>query len=139
MKLTMRSPCDSCPFVRAHKFYLVPDRVRAIERHVGGGFPCHKTVLYGENGERAPGSRAQEVHCAGSLILQWKAYGGFDGFVTFVAQIEHRERGWTPETHLDLDADVFDDFDEMFDAMVELDERRLAKPARTTRRKRAHR
>ena len=122
MKFTMRKPCDGCPFVRANRFPLTPERVREFEENVSGGFPCHQTIDYDgwdstEDEEGHYRDKKKEVHCAGSLILQWKAYGGFDGAVSMALSYGLAPKDWKPETHLDLDADVFDDFDEMAEAM----------------------
>lgn len=122
MKFTMKTPCDSCPFVRSTGFILTPARVREIEDAVGSGFPCHKTVDYSEDGPRARGAiDEREIHCAGSLVVQWRQYEGFDGVVSLALSYgwEGVPEGWRPETHLDLDADAFDSFDEMFETMCE--------------------
>lgn len=121
MKFTMRSPCEGCPFVRTSGFTFAPGRVREFESTVGGGFPCHKTTKL-LDGDEEDGydvqhrDQSNEVHCAGSLIMQWKEYAGFDGFVAWV--LSHPDgtnvpKDWKPATHLNLDADVFDSFDEM--------------------------
>ena len=118
MRYTKKSPCDSCPYVRSTGFVLTPARVREFEAHVAGGFPCHKTTNV-VDGDR---DGSKEVHCAGSLILQWRQYGGFDGLVAWVLSRpdgKNVPEGWSPETHLDLDADVFDSFDEMYRTMCE--------------------
>lgn len=54
---------------------LMPGRAEQIVENMlnqasGGGFPCHKTTVSGDDGERETTDKSQ--HCAGALIFAEK-------------------------------------------------------------------
>lgn len=107
---SLRTPCSNCPFRKDVDPYLRPGRVREIERGLERGeFPCHKTTVSDGDG----GMRATEdsVHCAGALILMVK-----EDRSSQMMRIAHRLGMFKPE-ELDMDAPVYDSFDEMEEAM----------------------
>jgi hypothetical protein len=70
MKFDMTEPCPQCPFRSDIRAFLTRARAQeiadSITRHQQP-FPCHKTVLYDDDGEACPSS--DEQHCAGALVL----------------------------------------------------------------------
>lgn len=97
MKYGMKKPCDSCPFVIGHEFYLHPERVEEI-RDNRGEFPCHQTVDYDAEHEWeddedydgvAPAHRStqDESHCVGHLIVSWADWGGFNQIQAITARM----------------------------------------------------
>lgn len=98
------TPCSNCPFRSDIEPYIMPDRVTEIEEGLDRGeFPCHKTT-HG----RAP----VEVHCAGALILLEKL-----NRPSQMMRISER-LGLYDRSKLDMDAPVYEDFEEMYDAHV---------------------
>lgn len=103
----MTTPCPQCPFRCDIPAYLNKARVREIERSLDRGtFPCHKTTTHDdETGEAVHSS--DEVHCAGALILMEK-----EGRASQMMRIAER-LGMYDASKLDMDAPVFDSFDDM--------------------------
>lgn len=71
----LSKPCDGCPFTRyPNAVRLGPSRVRELAKNAlslnGGSFPCHKTTVDTDDGDRAYGDRTLE--CAGSLLFGHK-------------------------------------------------------------------
>lgn len=111
----MTSPCDNCPFRTDVVPYIRPERVREIEAGlVRAEFPCHKTVDYSQCEHDDEGSHhiptAGEVHCAGALILLEKLERPSQ-----MMRIAERI-GMYDARKLDMNAPVYDSFDEMFRA-----------------------
>lgn len=126
MKYGMKKPCGSCPFVRAHNFYLHPERVEEI-RDNQGEFPCHNSVDYNaivEDDENYEGiasprrDQSQEVHCLGHLMVCWADWGGFNQIQAFSARLGEFSPEEMPTCE---EADVFDTWEEMVERMRELD------------------
>lgn len=68
MNYTKISPCDNCPFRKDKPFPLPADRVEEIRDGLERGeFPCHKTTVDTEDGDRQETDKS--LHCAGALIL----------------------------------------------------------------------
>lgn len=117
MSYELTSPCDNCPFRRDVKPYIRPSRVVEIARGLERAeFPCHKTVNHEHRDE------STEIHCAGALILLEK-----------IQQPSQMMRiceriGMYDASKLDMDAPVYDDFDEMLAA-----HKRAAKRSKSTR------
>ncbi len=86
MKYTMKKPCDSCPFVIAHEFYLTPERVEEL-RDNRGEFPCHQTVDYNALVEDDYRDQSGETHCVGHLIVSWADWGGFNQIQAMTARM----------------------------------------------------
>lgn len=112
---SLTTPCDNCPFRTDIKPYLHPERVEEIrDALVRGEFPCHKTVTYrdgdGEEAEDVRVATDKEIHCAGALILQEKT-----GHVSQMMRIAER-LGMYDHRKLDMDAPVFDSWEEMIEA-----------------------
>jgi hypothetical protein len=106
----MTTPCAQCPFRNDIPPYLTPGRVREIELSlVRSDFPCHKTTIFNENGEHISNS-AQEIHCAGALILLEKLHRPSQ-----MMRIAERLGLYDP-TKLDMRAPVFDSFKKMIAA-----------------------
>lgn len=114
MKFTMTTPCDDCPFRYDVHPFIRPDRVLEIQEYNDGGFPCHKTVNYNDDGE--VGLRNGEIHCAGSLILQANE-GAFGQLARIAMRMNSDGKGFDPE-NLDMDAQVYDGWDSMYEAYV---------------------
>lgn len=91
MNYGLKKPCKSCPFVMAHNFPLMPDRIREIED--ASSFPCHNTVDYDaldyESLDGEPEytfrDREGEHQCLGWLVLQWAQHRGFSPATAFMA------------------------------------------------------
>ena len=118
MLFTMKKPCDSCPFVAAHKFMLSPARVEELEAHADGGFPCHQTVDYNswdecEDPDGLCRDRSKEVHCLGHLILQWNEWNGFGNMAALAARMGMFKPEELPTSEA---AGVFGTWQEMADA-----------------------
>ncbi len=121
MNFTMKKPCDNCPFVIAHEFPLTADRIRELEAHVDGGFPCHQTVDYGswdecEDPDGEGRDRTKEVHCLGHLILQWNEWKGFGNLAALAAGMGMFKPEELPTSAA---AGVFESWEEMADAQGE--------------------
>ncbi len=106
------SPCADCPFRNDRPGYLTQARVREIETTLERGeFYCHKTTVPvedDEGGERVP--TKDSLHCAGALILMEK-----EGRSSQMMRIAERV-GMYDASKLDMDAPVYDSFDEMAEA-----------------------
>lgn len=94
MNYGLKKPCASCPFVKAHNFPLMPDRIMEIAD--ASSFPCHNTVNYDyetsdwddeEFEGVAPPDRdtSNEHQCLGWLVVQWAEYEGFPNATAFMA------------------------------------------------------
>ena len=119
MDYDLHKPCSSCPFRSDIRPYLTYDRVREIEDSlVRGTFPCHKSVDYDtlekqdhEHDDPLPHSVDEKSkHCAGALILLEK-----EESPSQMMRICERI-GLYDREKLDMDAPVYDSFDEMCDA-----------------------
>ncbi len=100
-------PCDNCPFRSDIRPYLLPARVREIDRAlIRGEFYCHKTTTQSISGEKP---RDQKLHCAGALILLEKL-----GRSSQMMRIAER-LGMYDHTKLDMTAPVVDSFDQMIE------------------------
>lgn len=82
--LARKTPCPSCPFVKANKFPLHPARVRELAENAAfifGGFTCHKTIDYSERDTDDDGNIIEPVYdpnereCAGHLYLKHRVNG----------------------------------------------------------------
>lgn len=116
----MKTPCVNCPFRRDIPAYLTKGRVREIERSlIRAEFPCHKTTAHDEDGDRV--NSGKEMHCAGALILCEK-----EEKPSQMMRIAERLRMYDA-SKLDMDAPVFDTFDEMVEAQEDRPRRRAKK------------
>lgn len=107
------SPCDQCPFRNDIRPFLSgADRVRELEQHQDGEFPCHKTTVLDEDDGETVLNWEKTVACAGRMIMSWNAYGGLGQIDAMSARC-----GMFDPHNLDLDAPVFSDWDEMADVM----------------------
>jgi len=130
----LKTPCTSCPFRSDIRPFIRPERVDEIEQGlVRGEFPCHKTVNYDSAPERDDGllelelrDSTGEVHCAGALILLEKL-----GQPSQMMRISERI-GVYDARQLDMNAPVYDSFEEMREAHEREFDKRHAK--RRTRR-----
>lgn len=108
----MTTPCPKCPFRNDIPAYLTRGRVLEIERSLDrGNFPCHLTTTHDDEEESdyyVP--TGNEVHCAGALILMEK-----EDRSSQMMRIAER-LGFYDHTKLNMDAPVFDSFDEMIEA-----------------------
>lgn len=112
---SMTTPCSNCPFRNDVKPYIREDRVREIEDSlVRGEFPCHKTTEDDGDGDRR--ATDESIHCAGALILMIK-----EDRSSQMMRISHRLGMFDPEK-LDMNAPVYDSFDEMADAAAEAED-----------------
>lgn len=111
MKFDLKTPCKDCPFVKGNTMKLHPERVNELDdglRHTT--FSCHKTVEYDdEDGEGYDTEDTQ--HCAGALILLEK-----EGRPGQMQQIAQRIGMYDP-AKLNMEAPVYDSFDEMYKDM----------------------
>ena len=113
MKYTMKTPCEACPFRNdITPFLSGEDRVRELEQHQDGEFPCHKTTELDEDDGETLLNPNGTVACAGRMIMSWNAYGGFGQLDAMAARLGM----FDPET-LNYDAPVFEDWDEMAEEM----------------------
>jgi len=110
MKYDLKNPCPNCPFRTDIPAYLNSGRVREIERGLDRGtFACHKTVKWDDEGEITVNDVNQH-HCAGALILLEKLERPSQ-----LMRIMERLGGYDAAA-LEMDAPVFDSFEEMRDA-----------------------
>ncbi len=111
-------PCAHCPFRTDVPAYLTPERVEEIARSlVRSEFPCHETTgEEDEDGHRRQGDNEQ--HCAGALILLEKIEEPSQ-----MMRIAGRLRMYDPKK-LDMEAPVFDSFEEMLLAAEEAEDDR---------------
>ena len=72
----MKKPCKNCPFKKATKPYLTPERAAEISfaaQNPYNRFPCHKTIKYGpetdEDGQDVA-DMTKAKPCAGFATLQ---------------------------------------------------------------------
>ena len=126
MQYNLKKPCDSCPFLTDIPAFLRSGRVREIERSLEQGeFPCHKTIDYDaleeynldedEDGDtHIPFDISNNAkHCAGALILLEK-----EGRSHQMMRISERFGDYKHE-ELDMQAPVFNSFDDMAEAQSE--------------------
>jgi hypothetical protein len=124
MSYKLTRPCVECPSRTDVPPYLTAARVREIERGlVRGEFSCHETVDYDrweddDEGEPQYNPSGEEEHCAGALILLEKL-----GRPSQMMRISERLRNkdgspMYDARKLDMDAPVFDSFEEMDAAQV---------------------
>jgi hypothetical protein len=108
---SMTSPCKHCPFRNDITPYLHPGRVREIEASLERAeFPCHKTTDSDRDEEQQYHPTGSEIHCAGALILLEKLERPSQMMrICERLQIYDRRK-------LDMEAPVFDSFDEMVQA-----------------------
>jgi hypothetical protein len=109
-------PCAKCPFRNDIPGYLSADRVAEIEDSlIRSEFPCHETTRDDEDdscsGHYTP--KGGEIHCAGALILLEKLERPSQ-----MMRISER-LGFYDRRKLDMDAPVFDSFEDMMDAQPE--------------------
>lgn len=111
---SLTTPCAHCPFRNDIEPFLVPARIREIERSlVRSGFPCHKTTSHDDEDEfnGAPYiPHGGEIHCAGALILLEKLHRPSQ--MMLISERLHMYDA----RKLDMDAPVFDSFDDMYEA-----------------------
>lgn len=106
----MTTPCAHCPFRTDVPPFIKAVRVRQIQRSLERGeFPCHKTTEP-DDAEGSPQSSADEIHCAGALILMEKSR------CVGQMQLMAKRCGMYDPTQLNLDAPVYATFDEMYEA-----------------------
>jgi hypothetical protein len=107
------NPCPECPFHDDRPGYLTRARVREIEKSLDRGeFPCHKTTVPEVAGD-AEGARVAtrtSLHCAGALILMEKMERSSQ-----MMRIAER-LGMYDASKLNMDAPVYETFDEMAEA-----------------------
>jgi len=113
---SLTTPCKNCPFRNDIEPFLMPERIREIEASlIRSEFPCHKTTSHDDedscDGTYVP--KGGEIHCAGALILLEKLHRPSQ-----MMRISERLGMYDPRK-LDMDAPVFDSFDEMYDAQEE--------------------
>lgn len=110
----LRTPCPDCPFRNDIPPYLTKGRVREMERDLARGeFHCHKTLDYskiGDDDEDDQPDSKNAAHCAGALILLEKL-----NRPSQMMRISERI-GLYDRSKLDMDAPVFDSFEEMIEA-----------------------
>lgn len=115
MKFDLNKPCDSCPFCPGRFFGLKKERIIEIVNALesGGTFACHKTVDYDdEDGDGRPGTGS---FCAGALVMLEKAQDSEMAPLNQYLRICER-LGSYDHRKLDMDAPVFDSFEEMIEA-----------------------
>lgn len=100
MKYDLTTPCNNCPFRNDIRPYIRPERVEELR---GVPFSCHKTST--QQGKENHEEGVQ--HCAGSLILHEK-----ENMPHQMMRITERI-GMYNRTKLNMEAPVYDSFDEM--------------------------
>ncbi len=107
MNYDLTNPCDLCPFRNdAKRLTLSADRLREM---ASGEFCCHKTgVSNDETGDIEPTEKSQ--HCAGLLIFLENMEAPHQ-----MMRICERLRLYD-RTKLNMDAPVFESWDEVEDA-----------------------
>jgi hypothetical protein len=125
MKFGLNKPCAKCPFRSDIRPYLRAGRVEDIHDglRAGGTFACHATVDYdAQDSEDCDASHVPtdgEHFCAGALILMEKEFEGQGGcMANQMVRFGTRFSGFNPDA-LDMDAPVFDSFDDMVSAQEE--------------------
>ena len=129
----LTKPCANCPFRTDIRPYLHPERVDEIEAAlVRSEFHCHKTVDYSSVEENDDGEldmdgrdSTGEAHCAGALILLEKLERPSQ-MMRIAERLALYDR-----RRIDMDAPVFDSFEDMREAM-EMQRSRRRKRAATT-------
>lgn len=106
----MTTPCAECPFLRTKgAVRLRRGRIEEIAGMMldsgGGTFPCHKTM-----------DTPRETHCAGALIFAEKN-GNATQMMRIAERINHNGTGYDPRK-LNMEADVFDDLEEMLETAI---------------------
>lgn len=111
MHYDLRAPCHNCPFRTDVPPYIHPARVRDIEAGLDRGtFTCHKTVERADDEAQTIINEDNQHHCAGALILLEKMERPSQ-----MMRICERI-GMYDRTKLNMEAPVYDTFDEMFEA-----------------------
>lgn len=115
MSYSITKPCNNCPFRRTNgAVRLRRERIREIAGMMlspdGAEFPCHKTTVDDEDGERVTTGDSQ--HCAGALIFAEK-----NGNQTQMMRIAGRLRLYDPDK-LEGRDDVFDTMAEMMKTAI---------------------
>ncbi len=110
-------PCAHCPFRNDIRPYLTVGRVVEITSSLlqDGSFPCHETTVDVEDEETGEGRRiatADSLQCAGAMIILEKIEQP-NQIMRIMERIGAYDR-----TKMDMDAPVYDDFDEMIAATV---------------------
>lgn len=116
MHYDLLRPCSNCPFLREGGVRLTEARVEEIAGMMispaGGDFPCHKTTVDTDDGDRHSVSASR--HCAGALIFAEK-----NGNATQMMRIAER-LGMYDSRKLMADQaaveSVFNDLDEMLES-----------------------
>lgn len=103
MRFDLTRPCGNCPFRSDKPFHMEPWRVREI---LGGGedrewwpspsFPCHKTIIYGEDEDDNGNSKTvvppTAQQCAGVMAILHRENRPNDAM-----QLAERFGLWKPE------------------------------------------
>lgn len=120
MKMDLVRPCKNCPFRNDIEPYIRAARVRELERGLVGEqatFSCHKTVDYDRDDEDEPADEDRaytpsesDQQCAGAMILLMKI-GAPNQLMRIYARF-----GGLDLDKLDMQAPVYDTFDEMYRA-----------------------
>lgn len=112
MNFNLKRPCRLCPFRYNIKGFLTKERVKDLESGLidqQATFTCHETNEYDD--ETGEGIESKESkHCAGALILLEKLESPNQ-----MMRISER-LGFYDRRKLDMEAPVFDSFDDMIDA-----------------------
>lgn len=96
------------------KPYLRSSRVEQIrDGLVRGDFPCHKTTVDNESEDGGMHATDESLHCAGALILKEKL-----GESSQMMRICER-LGMYDHKKLDMDAPVYDSWEDMIDDQEE--------------------
>lgn len=110
MRFDLTRPCGDCPFRSDKPFFLSRDRMCEI---LGGGahrwpaasFPCHKTIIYGDDEEDTGNSKTvippTAQHCAGVMAILHRENRPNDAM-----QLAERVGPWNP-SKLDPDAPFY--------------------------------
>jgi len=127
MKYKLVRPCAHCPFREDIKPFLPVDRVEEILDGLvrGGTFACHETTRDDEDDDGTGMRRVTKdpQHCAGALILLEREYDGASGgpgcAINQMARFAMRFGDFDPN-RLATDVPVYDDFDAMLSAAVDV-------------------
>lgn len=119
----MTKPCANCPFRTDIPSYLRAARISNLEGslvHHGASFTCHKTTVADEEEDEDGSSSMRDgpnaQHCAGALILLEKI-----GEPNQMMRIAERLGEYDP-SKLDMDAPVFNSFEQMRRAQDDYEE-----------------
>lgn len=115
MKLDLVRPCKHCPFRNDIIPFLTPERAEEIVEGISqydGWFGCHQTTEYveDEEGEEDLQCVSDTQFCAGAMILITKME-----LPNQILQVSER-LGFRDPDKLDLQAPVFNSFDEFVEA-----------------------